>query len=99
MNRRRGVRKLVPCSGRAVVILQQPTQPLAATNVGAPERAGPWSDQVVAEPLMVSLPVVVRGDSAGGNHYRRVVRLTDPLPEIWCPHICQRCVSPTGGLL
>ena len=74
MNRGRGVRKLIPCSGRAVVILQQPTQPLAATNVGAPERAGPWSDQVVAEPLMVSLPVVVRGDSAGGNHYRRVVR-------------------------
>ena len=39
--------------------------------MGAPEPTGPWSDQVVAEPLMVSLPVVVRGDSAGGNHYRR----------------------------
>src|SRR2546426_6878843 len=58
--RSRSVRKLIPCSGRAVVIPQQPTQPLAATNVGAPERAGPWRDQVVAEPLMVPLPVVVR---------------------------------------
>src|SRR5947199_9938169 len=56
----RSVRKLIPCSGRAVVIPQQPTQPLAATNVGAPERAGPWRDQVVAEPLMVPLPMVVR---------------------------------------
>src|SRR5437879_1232508 len=88
MNRGRGVRKLIPCSGRAVVILQQPTQPLAATNVGAPERAGPWSDQVVAEPLMVSLPVVVRGDSAGGNHYRR----GRPLDEL-----CDRnLVAPAG---
>ncbi len=61
-DRPRSVRKLIPWSGRAVVIPQQPTQPLAATNVnvGAPERAGLGRDQVVAEPLMVPLPVVVR---------------------------------------
>src|SRR5947208_623867 len=60
--------------GATVTTVNSAYEALAATNVGAPERAGPWSDQVVAEPLMVSLPVVVRGDSAGGNHYRRVVR-------------------------
>jgi hypothetical protein len=52
--------KLVPCSGRAVVVAQQPAQPLAATNVGARERARFWCDQGVAEPLMIPLPVVVR---------------------------------------
>ena len=35
----RTVRKLIPCSGRAMVVAQQPTQPLATMNVGAPEAA------------------------------------------------------------
>jgi hypothetical protein len=43
-----------------VVVAQQPAQPLAATNMGTCERAGLWRDQVIAEPLMVPLPVVVR---------------------------------------
>src|SRR5439155_26532449 len=52
--------------GRAVVVAQQPPQPLAAANLGAPERAGLWRDQLVAEPLMVSLPVVVRQELVEG---------------------------------
>src|SRR5437867_12938366 len=47
-------------SGRAVVVAQQPAQPLVAANVGADERAGPCRDQSVTEPLMVPLPMVVR---------------------------------------
>src|SRR5712692_7513701 len=47
-------------SGRAVVVPQQPAQPLAAANVGAPEQAGLGRDQLVAGPLMVPLPIVVR---------------------------------------
>ena len=47
-------------SGRAVVVAQQPAQPLVAANVGADERAGPCRDQSVTEPLMVPLPVVMR---------------------------------------
>ena len=47
-------------SGRAVVVAQQPAQPLVASNVGADERAGPCRDQSVTEPLMVPLPVVMR---------------------------------------
>src|SRR5438094_7454215 len=47
-------------SGRAVVVAQQPAQPLVAGNVGADERAGPCRDQSVTEPLMVPLPVVMR---------------------------------------
>jgi len=43
-----------------VVIAQQPTQPLPAPNVTARECAGLWSNQVVAEPLMVPLPMGVR---------------------------------------
>jgi hypothetical protein len=48
--------KLIPCSGCAVVIAQQPTQPLPAPNVTARECAGLWSNQVVAEPLDGSAP-------------------------------------------
>src|SRR6516165_12732579 len=55
----RSVRKLRPCSGCAVVVPQQTAQPLRATHAGAPERAGLRHDQLVAEPLMVSLPMVV----------------------------------------
>src|SRR5882724_10140908 len=55
----RSVRKLIPCSGRTVVVPQQPAQPLAATNVRAIARERFWRDQVVAEPLMVPLPMVV----------------------------------------
>src|SRR5438093_6622378 len=56
----RSVRILIPCSGRAVVVPQKPAQPLAATNVSAIARERFWRDQVVAEPLMVPLPMVVR---------------------------------------
>jgi hypothetical protein len=55
----RSVRKLIPCSGRAVVVSQQPTQPLTAPNGGAPERAGLGRGQLIAEALMVPLPVLV----------------------------------------
>ena len=43
-----------------MVIAQQPAQPLAAANLGARAPARFRCDQVVAEPLMVALPVVVR---------------------------------------
>jgi len=43
-----------------MVVPQQPAQPLAATNVSAIARERCWRDQVVAEPLMVPLPMVVR---------------------------------------
>src|SRR5438046_2740558 len=36
------VRKLIPCSGRAVVVPQEPAQPLAATNVSAIARERFW---------------------------------------------------------
>src|SRR5437867_10757201 len=64
----RSVRKLIawPGSGRAAVVSQQPAQPLAATHVGAPERADLWCDQLVAEPLMVPLPMVVRHELVDG---------------------------------
>ena len=39
---------------------KSPAQPLAATNVSAIARERLWRDQVVAEPLMVPLPMVVR---------------------------------------
>jgi len=56
----RSVRKLIPCSGRTVVVPQQPAQPLAATNVRAIARRGFWRDlEFVAEPLMVPLSMVV----------------------------------------
>jgi hypothetical protein len=51
----RSVRKLRPCSSRAVVVPQQSAQPLTATHLGVPERAGLADDQLVAEPLMVPL--------------------------------------------
>ena len=57
--RARSVRKLRPCSGCAVVVPQQTAQPLTATHAGAPERAGLGHNQLVAEPLMVSLQMVV----------------------------------------
>src|SRR5262245_65166784 len=47
-------------SGGALVITQQPAQSLPATYVGAREQFRPWHDQVVPEPLMVPLPMVVR---------------------------------------
>jgi hypothetical protein len=56
----RSVRKLISCSGRAMVVAQQPAQPLAAAHVGGPKRAGLRRDQLVAQPLMISLPMVVR---------------------------------------
>jgi len=64
----RSVRKLIPWpdSGRAAVVSQQSAQPLAATHVGAPERADLWCDQLVAEPLMVPLPMVVRHELVDG---------------------------------
>src|SRR5437867_9603542 len=43
-----------------MVVPQQTAQSLAATNVGAKERAGRWRNQIVAEALMVPLPMVVR---------------------------------------
>ena len=43
-----------------MVVAEQPAQPLAATNVAALGKVGPGRDQLVAEPLMVPLPVVVR---------------------------------------
>jgi hypothetical protein len=49
-----------------MVVPQQPSQPLTATNVGAPERTGLGRDQLVAEPLMVPLPVVVRPEVVEG---------------------------------
>lgn len=55
----RSVRKLIPCSGRPMVVPKQPAQPFAATHVGGRGKAGLGRDQLVAEPLMVSLPVVV----------------------------------------
>ena len=64
--RARSVRKLRPCSGCAVVVPQQTAQPLTATHAGAPERAGLGHDQLVAEPLMVALPVVVRHELVEG---------------------------------
>src|SRR5438034_4237826 len=64
----RSVRKLIawPGSGRAAVVSQQPAQPLAATHVGAPGTADLWCDQLVAEPLMVPLPMVVRHELVDG---------------------------------
>jgi hypothetical protein len=44
---------------RAVVVPQEPAQPLAATNASAIARERFRRDQVVAEPLMVPLPMVV----------------------------------------
>src|SRR5436309_7123615 len=55
----RSVRKLIPCSGRAVLVPQEPAQPLAATNVSAIARKRFWRDQVVPEPLMIPLSMVV----------------------------------------
>src|SRR5438094_2856256 len=55
----RSVRILIPCSGRAVVVPQKPAQPLAATNVSAIARERFWRDQVVPEPLMIPLSMVV----------------------------------------
>ena len=43
-----------------MVVAEQPAQPLAATNVAALGKVGPGRDQLVAEPLMVPLSVVVR---------------------------------------
>ena len=57
-----------------MVVPQQPAQPLAAANVGAPDRAGLRRDQVIAEPLMVSLPMVVRHELV--EHAQQ-----PPLPE------------------
>src|SRR2546425_8653100 len=64
----RSVRNLIPWpdSGRAAVVSHQSAQPLAATHVGAPERADLWCDQLVAEPLMVPLPMVVRHELVDG---------------------------------
>jgi hypothetical protein len=56
----RSVRKLITFSGRAVVLPQQSAQPFAATNIGAPERAGLGRNQLVGKPLVIPLPVVVR---------------------------------------
>jgi len=62
----RSVRKLRPGSDRAVVVPQQSAQPLTATHVGAPEGASLGCDQLVAEPLMVPLPMGVRHELAEG---------------------------------
>ena len=43
-----------------MVVLQEPAQPFAATNVDTLARAALRRDQLIVEPLMVSLPVVVR---------------------------------------
>ena len=43
-----------------MVVPQQLAQPLATTNVSAVARTRFWRVQVVAEPLMVPLPTVVR---------------------------------------
>jgi len=43
-----------------VVVPQQTAQPLAPADGGAENRAWLRQDQLVAEPLMVPLPVVVR---------------------------------------
>ena len=42
-----------------MVVPQQPSQPLAATNVSAIARKRFWRDQVVPEPLMIPLSMVV----------------------------------------
>ena len=55
----RSVRKFIPCSRRLVVVAQQPAQPVATTNSGAAERTGHRRNQIVAEPLLVPLPMVV----------------------------------------
>src|SRR5262249_33115455 len=60
--RGRSVRKFIPGSGGAVVVPQQPAQPLAAPHLSADDQAGPRHDQSVAEPLMVPLPVVVHDE-------------------------------------
>jgi hypothetical protein len=49
-----------------VVVPQQPAKPLTATNGGAPEGAALGRDQLVAEPLMVPLPMVVRHELIEG---------------------------------
>ncbi len=43
-----------------MVVAQQPAQPLAAPKVGTVGRRGLGRNQLVAEPLMVPLSVVVR---------------------------------------
>jgi hypothetical protein len=49
----------IPCSAGAMVVAQQPAQPLAATNVGAADTAMFGRDQFIAKPLVVSLAMVV----------------------------------------
>jgi hypothetical protein len=63
----RSIRKLISCSGRAVVVAQQPAQPLAAAHVRGSKRAGLRRDQLVAQPLMISLPMVVRRELVEGG--------------------------------
>jgi hypothetical protein len=55
------------CSARAVVVPQQSAQPFAATNLGTPERAALSHDQLIAEPLMVARPRVVRPPTRRGR--------------------------------
>jgi hypothetical protein len=49
-----------------MVVPQQPAPPLAATHVGAPERASLGRDQLVPEPLRVPRPVGVRDELVEG---------------------------------
>ena len=50
-----------------MVVPQQPAQPFAATNESPVGRVDPARDQLVAEPLMVPLPVVVRHELIDGT--------------------------------
>ena len=62
----RRVRKLRPRSRCAVVVAQQPAQPVSAADLGPARGRGGRGDQLIPEPLMVPLPVVVRHELVEG---------------------------------
>jgi hypothetical protein len=57
--------------GRAVVVPQQPAQPVPAADLGPASVRGCRGDQLIPEPLMVPLPVVVRHELVEGAEQRR----------------------------
>ena len=58
----RTVRKVVPRSGRLIVVAEQAAQAVAATNSGATDRPRSWCNQIVAETLVILLLVVVHDE-------------------------------------
>src|SRR5262249_34411492 len=64
----RSVRKLIRSSDsrRAVVVPQQPAQSVPTPNLRPASTCGFRGDQLIPEPLMVPLPVIVRHELVEG---------------------------------